>query len=1507
MHGLEQRKLKNIHPKNCRSFSILFVSQYNLSQASFSAYFEAPRAKGEDRRMGNKLATQGNPQLDFYLHDLPGSIVMEQSLSNSCLLKCLKCVHDEGPVIVKVYIKRPPYTELKEYVSQLTALRDTLQMRACKNICPNRKFIITEKAGYMIRQYFAHNLHDRIGSRPFLAPIEKIWISFQLLKALQECQFYGICHGDIKSENVMLTSWNWVYLVDFACYKPTHIPEDGPAEFSFFFDNSGRRTCYLAPERFISGKDVVQGDHTHESDIFSLGCVIAELFLDGIPRTIFTLAQLLSYRKGEYNPGSAIDRIDSEPVRNLIKQMISKEPSERRTSNYYLEKWEAMGFPGYLETLHPYISNVMTQSPDSQVLSLLQDFPLLVDLFSGKISTLQPAQEMPTPDPTPTDKPIPQQETSSTASPTPSGVKAHRSDQVSIPPDLPAQFVEEYLAFASALPTDGSSLLCETDHFLMNLESFHPSSESKGHSVEGLSANKAGRKKRAVIPPEAVQSTWDASSGLPSWPPAGAILPGMTLLLSLLCSVVRHVRSPEVKVKSLMLFVKMSSHCDDNCRLQRIVPYIISLLHDESASVRSHSFLCLVQVLDMIQKVPASDVHVFPEYILPAVEHLSSDNDPIVKETFARYLAKLAEIARRFLESSQILVLKTHLPSYSSPTPLRSSSSADISSVSPLAATLAAPKFSNYDTSLQEIHGLFSQIISSMFWKDCPSCVKRALLGDISRMAQFFGKKKTSDFLLPLIVTFLNENDWELRSDFFASVVGVCEYVGGHSLESFVYPCILQALSDKEEFVINKAINSLASMAHRGLFRQQTLYDIARKTSPLLLHPNVWIRNSSISLSSCIAERLDLVDRFTFLIELIRPFVLVDIVDITCDSLQSCLLPPIPRSLYESGVQVCNFALQRWATAAAHQSKLRTQSLGNNTKPAHPFDPNDSFIQIFSQCMTEQGISTDDQKYLLLMSSYIKDVARHIASTESRANLSIFASDKLGITSYQVTLPSVGDSATPLERVEADNRWYYLTHFLTNPQQTGIVPYSNKARSLQAAVKEQSKIERLASLPLLVTPPELPDFGKVKRAEIPVVNGPRPDPLKNWRPTGTLVAHLTEHKLAVTRLRIVEDNQFFASCSHDGTVRIWDCQRLEKKVTNRSRLIFDQLGQGGKLLSLAILEQSHTIACGSERGRVSLFRVDFDASRKDAVDYKQCSPMEQFYSAEGAINAMEHYNNGTPSLLACATSSGRVHGFDLRLRREAFQLNNSSRAGAITSMVVDPDHHWLLTGTIRGCYTCWDLRFDVPVATWWQPGTDNQIHRMVHRQGTQFLATVGNGEIMEWDIAQQEPRTLWQVLSTDPHRSGVSSPSGIPPHLAAVARTPPNPQKHAERLRNMPAHSKTHRALTMLPDASYFLTGSSDKCLRYWSLANVSRSFIVSGLEQDGVQPRYSSERHDSLEVFQETPNNQNFVGFSGATSDRVLSPNSSHHDTILDIVVGEQPMNILISSARDGVIKVWK
>ena len=73
----------------------------------------------------------------------------------------------------------------------------------------------------MSRAFIKDNLFYRLQTRPYLTRIEKKWIAYQLLVALKNIHRLGITHGDLKIENILLTSYNWILLSDFANFKPT--------------------------------------------------------------------------------------------------------------------------------------------------------------------------------------------------------------------------------------------------------------------------------------------------------------------------------------------------------------------------------------------------------------------------------------------------------------------------------------------------------------------------------------------------------------------------------------------------------------------------------------------------------------------------------------------------------------------------------------------------------------------------------------------------------------------------------------------------------------------------------------------------------------------------------------------------------------------------------------------------------------------------------------------------------------------------------------------------------------------------------------------------------------------------------------------------------------------------------------------------------------------------------------------------------------------------------------
>ncbi len=212
--------------------------------------------------MGNQLAGVAPSQIfpvEHYLSDLP-DLAFEASLGSTRFLKVARARSDAGHVVVKVFTVQDQGISLRGHRDRLFALRRLLD--GCPNCLPFQRVYLTERAGFMLRQFVRHSLYDRMSTRPFLTQVEKRWMAFQLLLAVQQAHKHGVrkmgvfgpfesfswlhyslqvCHGDIKIENVLVSSWNWVVLADFASFKPIFLPEDNPADFSYFFDTSRKR------------------------------------------------------------------------------------------------------------------------------------------------------------------------------------------------------------------------------------------------------------------------------------------------------------------------------------------------------------------------------------------------------------------------------------------------------------------------------------------------------------------------------------------------------------------------------------------------------------------------------------------------------------------------------------------------------------------------------------------------------------------------------------------------------------------------------------------------------------------------------------------------------------------------------------------------------------------------------------------------------------------------------------------------------------------------------------------------------------------------------------------------------------------------------------------------------------------------------------------------------------------------------------------------------------------
>jgi phosphoinositide-3-kinase regulatory subunit 4 len=83
-----------------------------------------------------------------------------------------------------------------------------------------------------------------------------------------------------------------------------------------------------------------------------------------------------------------------------------------------------------------------------------------------------------------------------------------------------------------------------------------------------------------------------------------------------------------------------------------------------------------------------------------------------------------------------------------------------------------------------------------------------------------------------------------------------------------------------------------------GIFRKQRLIQICQNVAPLLLHPNTWIRFAVVALMVSTATKLSLADVHCFLIPILRPYLIRDIIEVTKMSLLESLQTPVSVSFF---------------------------------------------------------------------------------------------------------------------------------------------------------------------------------------------------------------------------------------------------------------------------------------------------------------------------------------------------------------------------------------------------------------------------------------------------------------------------------------------------------------------------------------------------------------------------------------------------------------------------------
>ncbi|GAA5975499.1 hypothetical protein JCM5350_002632 [Sporobolomyces pararoseus] len=884
----------------------------------------------------NRNANNSDP----FFAELGGEIVYDKSMGSARFLKTIRGRHRQGAVVVKLFTKLDQSLELKHFQRRLKAEREALW--DCVNVLPYARAIETERAGYLIRQWVASNLYDRISTRPFLSSVEKRWITFQLLTGLKDARERGISHGDIKTENIVVTSWNWIYLTDFSTsFKPTYLPLDDPSVFSFYFDTSSRRSCYLAPERFYASNSPLakqkatlefgkrDGKVTEEMDVFSAGCVIAELWMEGT--SPFTLTQLFKYREGQYDLEAYLNEIEHVEIRSLIRSMISLEPSSRLSFSTLLSKYRQTAFPEIFYTfLHPFLNSL------NKVSSPLPPPTTASTTFSSSA----------------------QSSTTRLGSATPTlgvGGGAETQQQTLLRTDSDERIERVWNEWEIVQKYLDESLGLEDRNRLMS----SPTAE-KDEALKGKGRETDLQEGDDIFPIKLNLPGMEGNSIR-----GGCTKDGPSLILfALICSNIRNCQRPSSVLRGLELLLAMNRYLTDETRLDRLVPYLVSLLSDEESVVRSMALRVLTQTLLLVRTVTPSNLDVLPSYILPNTLPFSTDPETLPRVTYAICVSHIARVAKKFLDMAEAMKGDGGLE-------LGLGGGGNGGGEGEFEGN---PSAANYDTRLSELQSQISLHLAPLLTDPAPS-VRRALLYTIPSLCQFFGRAKANDQVLAHLVTYLNTRDWMLREKWNEVCVGVAEVVGAKALEEYVLPLIVLSLADPEEFVTVRVLETLTTLASRRLLAKSKIWELVQSTSGFLCHPNIWIREGTASFLATVSTLLQPTDRWCIFYPIVKRLLRADVKEITALSLLDNAREPLPRMIFETAVT--------WASKAG---KSNFWSLTRTTVKGAPRDAGVRTDEDHAQLekMRQLGMKPEDEYKLSAMRDYINKLAAARQAAPSR-------------------------------------------------------------------------------------------------------------------------------------------------------------------------------------------------------------------------------------------------------------------------------------------------------------------------------------------------------------------------------------------------------------------------------------------------------------------------------------------------------------------------------------------
>ena len=477
---------------------------------------------------------------------------------------------------------------------------------------------------------------------------------------------------------------------------------------------------------------------------------------------------------------------------------------------------------------------------------------------------------------------------------------------------------------------------------------------------------------------------------------------------------------------------------------------------------------------------------------------------------------------------------------------------------------------------------------------------------------------------------------------------------------------------------------------------------MVREAFPLLAHPNLWIINALISLVLTLSSRLSLADINCKIKPLIEPNLMRNIHSLKNGALlMDSIHEPIPRSIYEL-ILNSKLNIDKLFDCLAQRKALRTI-------PRHH-----QSVIVFEDALytrlTHEGLTDQIEDQLVLLSDLIKKINKNKKNLNPKKVFGNIVINKIkpNRRCFSVVLRDQNIERMAAKRQTSTMNEEWLHMFGSNAklissndeEVESVIPVATEAREY-----DQSHIQ---------CPPchkEIKKLIQHKKSDYNPIVTIKSSHSSPFKPKGVLVAHLHEHESTVKRLLRVGESSLFASCSTDGTVKIWDSSKMEgKSVMNRSRLNFIAQSSLNPQSIGGMTYCKDYIISYTNTNIVHILEINSSSFRMKLLNSFQVIPDIK----DSTITDITALSTNT---FAISLSDSSILIYDLRNLQSSsesevkpiWKLNIAAHERLITS--IDGNELVLFCGTSRGLIITFDLRFLLRANTSSYP-TQNRIRRI---------------------------------------------------------------------------------------------------------------------------------------------------------------------------------------------------